>query len=43
MLRTLRRHPLLVGTREVLVDGIRYVAAVLVLLVVLAQAAKLVF
>ena len=43
MLRTLRRHPLFVGTGEVLVDGIRYVAVVLVLLVVLAQAAKLVF
>jgi hypothetical protein len=43
MLRTLRRHPLLVGMGAVLVDGIRYVAMVLVLLVVLAQAAKLVF
>ncbi len=43
MLRTLRRQPLFVGTGEVLVDGIRYVAVVLVLLVVLAQAARLVF
>jgi hypothetical protein len=43
MLRTLRRHPLFVGTREALVDGIRYVAVVLALLVVLGQAAKLVF
>jgi hypothetical protein len=25
MLRTLRRHPLLVGTAEVLVDAVRYV------------------
>ena len=43
MLRTLRRHPLFVGTGEVLVDGIRYVAVVLVLLMLLAQATKLVF
>jgi hypothetical protein len=43
MLRTLRRHPLLVCTTEVLVDGLRYVAVVLILLVVLAQAARLVF
>ena len=43
MLRTLRRQPLFVGTRAVLVDGIRYVAVVLVLLVVLARAARLVF
>jgi hypothetical protein len=43
MLSTLRRHPLLVGMGEVLVDGIRYVAIVLVVLMVLAQAAKLVF
>jgi hypothetical protein len=43
MLRALRRHPLMVGTAEVLVDGIRYVAVVLVLLMLLAQAAKLAF
>jgi hypothetical protein len=43
MLRTLRRHPLFVGTGEVLVDGIRYVALVLVLLMLLAEAAKLAF
>ena len=43
MLRTLRRHPLLVGTGEVLVDAVRYVAVVLVVLVVLAQATKLAF
>ena len=41
MLRTLRRHPLLVGTCEVLVDAVRYVTVVLVLLVVLAQTIKL--
>jgi hypothetical protein len=43
MLRTLRRHPLLVGAAEVLVDAVRYVALVLVLLMVLAQAARLAF
>jgi hypothetical protein len=43
MLRTLRRHPLLVGTAEVLVDAVRYVALVLVVLLVLAQAIDLVF
>jgi hypothetical protein len=43
MLRTLRRHPLVVGTVEVLVDAVRYVAVVLFLRVALAQAARLVF
>jgi hypothetical protein len=43
MLRTLRRHPPFVGTGEVLADGIRYVAVVLVLLMLLSQAAKLAF
>ena len=43
MLRRLRRHPLVVGTCEVLVDGIRYVTVVLVLLMLLAEAAKLAF
>jgi hypothetical protein len=43
MLRTLRRHPLFVGTGEVLVDTVRYVAVVLVLLMLLAEAAKLAF
>jgi hypothetical protein len=42
MLRTLRRHPLVVGTVEVLVDAVRYVA-VIFLLVALAQAARLAF
>ena len=41
MLRTLRRHPLFVGTGEVLFDAARYIAVVLVLLVVLAQVIKL--
>jgi hypothetical protein len=43
MVRTLRRHPLLVGIGEVLVDADRYFAVVLVLLIVLAQAARLAF
>jgi hypothetical protein len=43
MLRTLRRHPLLVGIGEVMVDAVRYFAVVLVLLIVLAQAARLAF
>jgi hypothetical protein len=33
MLRTLRRHPLLVGIGEVMVDAVRYFAVVLVLLI----------
>jgi hypothetical protein len=41
MLRTLRRHPLLVGTADVLVDAVRYVAVVLVVLIILGQLAKL--
>jgi hypothetical protein len=40
MLRTLRRRPLLVGMAEVLTDAVRYVAIVLVALVVLGQLAK---
>jgi hypothetical protein len=43
MLRALRRHPLLVGTTEVLVDAVCYVAVVLVVLMVLAQLARLAF
>jgi hypothetical protein len=43
MLKALRHHPLPVGMAEVLVDGARYVAVVLVLLLVLAQAARLAF
>ena len=37
MLRALRQHPLLVGMAEVLVHTVRYVAIVLVVLVVLGQ------
>ena len=37
MLRTLRHHPLMVGTAEVLVDAARYVAIVLVMLLLLGQ------
>jgi hypothetical protein len=37
MLRTLRQHPLLVGWGEVLVDTVRYVAIVLVVLLLLGQ------
>jgi hypothetical protein len=43
MLKALRHHPLLVGTAEVLVDAARYVAIVLVVIVLLGQAAKLAF
>jgi hypothetical protein len=41
MLRMLLRHPLLVGTAEVLIDAARYVAVVLIVLTVLVQAARL--
>jgi hypothetical protein len=37
MLRTLRQHPLLVGMAEVLADAARYVAIVLVVLMLLGQ------
>jgi hypothetical protein len=37
MLRTLCHHPLMVGTAEVLVDAARYVAIVLVMLLLLGQ------
>jgi hypothetical protein len=40
MLRTLRHHPLMVGTAEVLVDAARYVAIVLVVLLLVGQIAK---
>ena len=43
MLGTLRRHPLLVGVAEVMVDAVRYVAVVLIVLLVLAQAIELAF
>ena len=37
MLKTLRQHPLLVGMAEVLADAVRYVAIVLVVLMLLGQ------
>jgi hypothetical protein len=37
MLKALRQHSLLVGMAEVLADVIRYVAVVLVVLVILGQ------
>jgi hypothetical protein len=40
MLKVLRHHPLTVGTAEVLVDAARYVAIVLVMLLLLRQLAK---
>jgi hypothetical protein len=40
MLRTLRQHPLLVGMAEVLADAARYIAIVLVVLLLLGQVAK---
>ena len=43
MLRALRRYPLLAAVVEVLVDAVRYVAVLLVVLIVLAQAARLAF
>ena len=41
MLSTLRYSPLLVGMAEVLADAVRYVAIVLVVLVVLGQVVRL--
>jgi hypothetical protein len=40
MLKALCHHPLLVGTAEVLVDAARYVAIVLILLLLLGQLAN---
>jgi hypothetical protein len=40
MLKVLRNNPLLAGTAEVLVDAGRYLAIVLVVLLLLAQLAK---
>ena len=39
MLNALRRHPLMVGTGEVLVDTVRYVAMMLVVLLLMGQLA----
>jgi hypothetical protein len=43
MLRTLRQHPLLAGMAEVVIDAARYIAIVLVVLLLLGQFAKLAF
>jgi hypothetical protein len=43
MLKALRRHPLMVGTAEVLVDAARYIAVMLIVLLLLGQFAKLAF
>ena len=40
MLKALRHHPLLAGTAEVLVDATRYVAVVLLVLLMLGQLAR---
>ena len=40
MLKALRHHPLMVGMAEVLVDAARYVAIVLVVLLLVGQLAK---
>jgi hypothetical protein len=40
MLKALRGHPLLFGTAEVLVDATRYLAIVLVVLLIVRQLAK---
>ena len=40
MLKALRHHPLMVGTTEVLAAAARYVAIMLVLIVLLGQLAK---
>jgi hypothetical protein len=42
MLSALHRHPLLVDTAEVLVDAARYVAVVLVVLLLMGQLASVV-
>jgi hypothetical protein len=43
MLKALRHHPVMVGTVEVLVDAARYVATVLVALLLVGQLAKVAF
>ena len=40
MLKALRHHPLMVGTAELLVDAARYLAIVLVVLLLLGQLAS---
>jgi hypothetical protein len=43
MLKALRQHPLLDGTAEVLLDAARYVAIVLLVLLLVGQLAKVAF
>ena len=40
MLKALRHRPLMVGTAELLVDAVRYVATVLVVLLLVGQLVK---
>ena len=40
MLNALRHHPLMVGTAEVLADAVRYVAIMMVMLLLLGQLAN---
>jgi hypothetical protein len=40
MLNALRHHPLMVGTGDVLIDAARYVAVMLIVLLLLGQLAK---
>ena len=40
MLKALRRHPLMVGMAEVLVDATRYVTIVLLVLLLMGQLAQ---
>jgi hypothetical protein len=40
MLKALRHHPLMVGMVEVLADAVRYVAIMLVVLLLVGQLAK---
>jgi hypothetical protein len=43
MLRTLRQHPLLLATAEVLSDALRYLTIMLVVITILGKAAGLAF
>jgi hypothetical protein len=40
MLKALRHHPLVIGTEEVLVDAARYVAIVLIVILLMGQLAS---
>ncbi len=40
MLKALRHHPLMVGTTEVMLDAARYVAIMLIVLLLLGQLAN---